>query len=156
MLKVNFPEAIERILRKDQRYEREAYFFLREALDYTVRLLNKPAQGPRRHVTGKELLEGVREFALEEYGPMALRVLHTWGIASSEDIGNIVFNLVAQGVLGKTNEDRLEDFSGGYDFAQAFAGPFLPRRSAPPPGGERTPQRKPDPARRQPAGGDGP
>jgi len=109
---------------KDERYRPEAYYFVLDALDFTARMLDKAAkQGPERHVTGKELVEGVRVFALQEFGPMALTVLNRWGIRRCEDFGEIVFNLVGKGVLGKTDRDRKEDFAGGYDFEQAFRHP---------------------------------
>jgi uncharacterized repeat protein (TIGR04138 family) len=110
---------------KDERYRPEAYYFVLDALDFTARMLDKAAkQGPERHVTGKELIEGVRVFALQEFGPMALTVLATWGMATTGDIGNIVFNLVDSGKLKKTERDQRSDFDGGYDFHEVFAGPF--------------------------------
>lgn len=111
------------ILKSDVRYTTEAYLFVREGLDHTVRKLEKP-----RHVSGQELLEGLREYALGEFGPVTKRVLSEWGINECVDFGNIVFNLVNFGLLGKTDEDTLEDFSGGYDFSDAFLSPFSPKK----------------------------
>ena len=122
-----FLEIISNICDKDNRYELEAYLFVRQALDTTVKALNKPKEGPGRHVTGQELLEGIRLFTLQEFGPMSLTVLHTWSIYKTDDFGNIVFNLVESGVLGSTSEDSQADFSGGYDFEEAFKKPFLPK-----------------------------
>lgn len=127
MQKAQFEEAIERIIAEDPRYHAAAYEFLREALDFTLRLLEKPEVGKGRHVSAAELLEGIRQFALKEYGPMTLTVLRTWGIRRCDDFGEIVFNMVAQGLLGKTEDDRKEDFAGGYDFDSAFRKPFRPR-----------------------------
>jgi uncharacterized repeat protein (TIGR04138 family) len=79
-------------------------------------------------VTGGELLDGIRKFALKEYGPLTLTVLNHWGIRRCEDFGELVFIMVEKGLLGKTDEDRKEDFSGGYDFESAFRKPFLPER----------------------------
>lgn len=126
MQKLSFAEALERILQDDSRYDAEAYLFLKEALDHTVRTLGKPRQGPQRHVSGQELLEGIRDYALQEYGPMAFRVLDTWGVKRCEDFGELVFNLIAVGIFGKTDTDKKEDFAGGYDFYDAFVKPFLP------------------------------
>ncbi len=123
---INFDEALERILTDDRRYHRNAYPFIREGLDYTVQRLQKPRTGPKRHVSGRELLDGLREYSLEQLGPMTKTVLNRWGIYTTHDIGEIVFNLVGQGILGKTDEDRIEDFDGGYDFDEAFRRPFLP------------------------------
>ena len=122
-----FGEVVEKIRGKDPRYDAEAYFFVREALDFTSQMLNKPAEGSQRHVTGQELLEGVRSFALQEFGPIASTVLKTWGITKTGDFGNIVFNLVEEGVLGKTDKDSKKDFNEGYDFKDAFTKPFLPK-----------------------------
>ena len=127
MKKPNFSEAVAGIVRQDSRYDEQAYHFLREALDFTIKLLNKPAEGPGRHVRGEELLEGIRQYALQEFGPLALTVLHKWGVRECQDFGHLVFNMVARGVLGKTEDDKLEDFSGGYSFEEAFRKPFYPR-----------------------------
>ena len=122
-----FLEVINNICEKDDRYAPEAYLFVRQALDTTVKALDKPKEGPERHVTGQELLEGLRLFTLQEFGPMSLTVLNTWNICETDDFGNIVFNLVESGVLGSTSEDSKADFSGGYDFDEAFKKPFLPK-----------------------------
>ena len=114
------------ITERDPRYDVEAYLFLREALEYTVQKRKKEASGPLRHVTGQELAEGFREYALAQFGPLALAVLQKWGIHRTEDIGAIVFNLVEAGELGKTDQDKLEDFNAVYDFAEAFLQPFAP------------------------------
>ena len=127
MKRIGFEEAIAQILQKDVRYDAEAYRFVREALDVTLKLFEKPSTGPARHVSGQELLEGFRRHALAEFGPMALRVLSHWGVRRSEDVGELVFNLVEIGALGKTDRDRREDFSGGYDFHEAFRAPFQAR-----------------------------
>ncbi len=132
MKQTDFHEALRKILEHDQRYAADAYLFLREALDFTIKELKKPDKGPTRHVSGAELLDGIRQFALQEFGPLTLRVLHHWGVSRSEDFGEIVFNLVESGALGKTEEDRREDFAGGYDFERAFAAPFRPESAAAP------------------------
>ncbi|MEI6147605.1 MAG: Minf_1886 family protein [bacterium] len=126
-------ESLEKVfaglVKEDPRYPMEAYLFLREALDFTMRLMSKPDNGPGRHVTGQELLEGIRQFALREFGPVTATVLHTWNISRTEDFGEMVFNLVNRGLLGKTEQDRKEDFAGGYDFHAAFVSPFLPKEA---------------------------
>ena len=115
-------ELLAPILKTDSRYTAEAYLFVREGLDHTVRKLEKP-----RHVSGQELLVGMRDYALGEYGPVAKRVLSEWGITECVDFGHIVFNLINEGLLGKTDEDQIEDFMGGYDFHEAFIQPFRPK-----------------------------
>lgn len=114
-------DLLQTILTRDPRYVSEAYAFVRAGLDYTVRRLDKP-----RHVSGQELLDGIREFALAEFGPMTKTVLNGWGIARTEDIGEIVFNMVESGLLGKTDKDSRADFANGYDFNEVFRKPFLP------------------------------
>jgi uncharacterized repeat protein (TIGR04138 family) len=126
MKKVSFQETVERIVQEIPRYDGQVYYFLREALDYTIKLFEKPIEGPARHVSGTELLDGIRKYALQEFGPITKTVLNRWGVRCCEDFGEIVFIMVEKGVLGKTDEDRKEDFSGGYDFDAAFRKPFLP------------------------------
>lgn len=122
----SFQQAVTEICARDPRFAADSYYFLREALDYTVKALKKPADGPERHVSGKELCEGLRELALQEFGPMALTVLQAWGLERTEDIGEIVFNLVEVGKLGKTDKDDRKDFVGLYDFHEAFSRPYEP------------------------------
>jgi len=114
-------ELLNGILARDPRYTSEAYAFVRGGLDFTVRSLEK-----QRHVSGQELLEGIRTFAVDEFGPMTKTVLNGWGIQRTEDIGEIVFNMVETGLLGKTDEDSRADFANGYDFDEAFRKPFRP------------------------------
>ena len=119
-------EALREIVQNDPRYELDAYLFLRESLDLAVRLFNKPTEGTARHVSGRELLEAVRQHAIQEYGPLSFRVLQSWGVTRTENFGDIVFNMVEHGVLGKTDEDKKEDFRGIYDFSETFQKPYLP------------------------------
>src|SRR5437660_464417 len=127
MQEISFEKALDQVCAKDSRYAREAYLFLREALDHTRKTVAKDGRGRRRHVTGQELLGGVREYALAQFGPMAITVLHEWGIHRGLDFGEIVFNLIDAGWLAKTKEDSRAHFEGGYEFDEAFRQPFLPR-----------------------------
>ena len=129
-----FEEALVEIIGRDSRYHRDAYLFVREALDHTQKTANKeeaarlaraPA-GQEKHVTGQQLLGGIREFALAQFGPMTQMVLEEWGVRNCRDFGEIVFNMVESGWLKKTEKDSREDFNGGYDFHEAFRKPFLP------------------------------
>lgn len=123
----NFNEVVNLITRDDTRYDPAAYTFMRHALDYTLKnIQNRESENKIRHVSGQELSEGIREYALQQYGPMALTLLNNWGIYKTEDFGNIVFNLVEYGVFGKTDNDKQEDFKQVYDFREAFEIPFLP------------------------------
>lgn len=127
MHELSFEEAIKRLRLKDPRYRADAYLFVREALDFTQKLVSRDNQKKARHVTGQELLDGIRQFALKEYGPMSATVLQEWGITNCPDFGEIVFNMVEVGLLARTEEDRREDFQNGYDFSAAFRKPFLPK-----------------------------
>ena len=126
MQEVIFDEALEQILARDSRFHRDAYHFLREALDYTQRNQPREPRAKIRHVTGQELLDGIRRYALDQYGPMVMTVLGEWGIHRCEDFGEIVFNMVEVRLLAKTEQDSRDDFRNGYQFAEAFKKPFLP------------------------------
>ena len=130
MKKNNAVEALNQILQEDPRYSAEAYHFLRESLDFTTKLLHKPKGGTSRHVSGKELLEGIRRYALQEYGAMSKTVLNTWGIFRCEDFWYITSNLIKKSILGCTPEDSMHDFEDGYDFEDAFRTPFVPDKAA--------------------------
>ncbi len=116
---VDFDDGVKVILQRDRRYSRDAYEFVREALEYTRVWMDR-----RGHVSGRELLEGIRKYALEQFGPMAKTVLNVWGVNSCEDFGVIVFNLVSQKVFSKTPDDSMDDFREGYDFEEAFDKPY--------------------------------
>lgn len=126
-----FNEVVDLIRKEEPRYDRQAYFFLRGALDQTVQGMRKSGLLQNRqsnHVSGPELLKGIRDYALEQFGPMTLTVLHAWNIGCCADFGEIVFNLIDYGILSKTDEDTREDFAEIYDFEDAFAKPFQPLR----------------------------
>lgn len=74
-----------------------------------------------------QLLDGIRDYALDRFGPMTLTLMDHWNIKKCRDFGNIVFNLVDFGILGRTENDSLEDFEGGYSFDEAFELPFMPK-----------------------------
>jgi len=127
MQEVNFDELVETVLAHDPRFARDAYHFTREALDFTQKLVTRENKGtPRQHVTGQELLEGIRQYALQQYGPMTATVFEEWGVHHSRDFGEIVFNMVENGLLQKTEKDTRDDFQHGYDFTDAFRKPFWP------------------------------
>jgi uncharacterized repeat protein (TIGR04138 family) len=128
MQKIGFAEALESLVVNDSRYHRDGYIFLRDALDFTTKQQKKIKGVSVRHVTGPELLDGVRRYALKEFGPMVMTVFESWGIHSCEDIGHMVFNLIGAGVFGKTEEDSIEDFKNVYDFEEAFVRPFAPAK----------------------------
>jgi uncharacterized repeat protein (TIGR04138 family) len=127
MQEINFDEAVEQILAKDSRYTRDAYLFVREALDYTQKVVGKETRGAIRHVSGQELLDGIRRFALNQFGPMVVTVFEEWGVHNCRDFGEIVFNMVESSLLAKTEKDTRTDFQNGYDFTEAFRKPFWPQ-----------------------------
>jgi uncharacterized repeat protein (TIGR04138 family) len=127
MQEINFDEAVEQILGRDSRYTRDAYVFVREALDYTQKLVGKETRGTIRHVSGQELLDGIRQFALNQFGPMVVTVFEEWGVHNCRDFGEIVFNMVETSLLAKTEKDTRDDFQNGYDFTEAFRKPFWPQ-----------------------------
>lgn len=112
---MNFYQRIEKIAEKDRRYKTDAYEFVMQALCFTQKKLKREG-----HVSAKELLEGVREYALEQYGPMARTVLVHWGIGSTADFGEIVFNMIDSDLMRKTESDSKSDFKDVYNFKDAF------------------------------------
>lgn len=106
---------VEAICRKDSRYKPEAYLFVLAGLHFTIGQLPEP-----RHITGQELLEGLRLYGLDQFGPLTAQVFGHWGIHRTEDFGRIVFTLVENKLLRKTEEDSLGDFREVYDFSHAF------------------------------------
>ncbi len=113
--KKDFYSLIEAICVKDSRYKPDSYGFVIHALHWTQARLKKQA-----HISGKELSQGLRDFAIEQYGPMARTVLKHWGITKTGDFGNIVFNMISKKLLAKTDEDSIDDFKEVYSFDAAF------------------------------------
>ena len=135
--------TMSRLLRDDKRYALEAYLFVFESLNYAQDVLGMGNECPsdpvelaeeaeqsaepeaaQRHVTGQELCQAIREYALRQFGYMARTVLGNWGVHSTGDIGEIVFNLIRIGRMRKTPQDRREDFDDVYDFETAFCREF--------------------------------
>lgn len=124
-----FNKVVDLIVKDDLRFDKGAYYFMREALDYTLNGLKRKKKVQKtNHVSGQQLLEGIRDFALDQYGPMTMTLFEQWGVGKCSDFGDIVFNLVEYGVFGKTENDQKQDFSEGYDFQEVFVHPFLPLR----------------------------
>ena len=125
------------VLARDPRYTIQAYAFVFESLEFskTLRKRARARSSARnrdrgkgvqpRHVTGQELCEGARQLALENYGLMALTVLKLWGLRSTSDFGEVVYNLIASGDLEKTPSDSRTDFDEVYDFDVAFRRDFV-------------------------------
>ncbi len=127
---------IAKLLKDDRRYKIDAYAFVFEALNFAhnqlgmgseraAELETEPeeeeseepsAKEAERHLTGQQLCEAIRQYALEQYGYMAKCVLNSWGVKSTGDFGEIVFNLIGIGQMRKTSDDRREDFDNVFDF----------------------------------------
>ncbi|MFH1269384.1 MAG: Minf_1886 family protein [Planctomycetota bacterium] len=133
--------AIARLLKEDKRYKFDAYVFVFEALNFAqdelqlgTETTSEPSEvsgveeeesgSVERHVSGQQLCEAIRQYALRQYGYMAKTVLNSWGVLATGDFGEIVFNLIRIGQMRKTKEDRREDFDDVYDFETAFLGEF--------------------------------
>lgn len=125
MQKPAFHETLEKVVAGDCRYTREAYAFLRDALEFTQKRRRK-SRAAATHVSASELLEGFREYSLQQFGPMGMTVLEYWGVRSTGDVGRMVFNLIEAGVFGRAEDDRIEDFENGFSFEEAFVAPFRP------------------------------
>jgi uncharacterized repeat protein (TIGR04138 family) len=124
-----FSDIVALIRKDDARFDPKAYKFVSLGLEHTVKDLRKrdsARASSARHVTGVELLAGLRTYALDQFGPMTKSILNSWGITCCRDFGAIVFNLIEYKVFSKTESDRLEDFDALYDFDEAFVAPFLP------------------------------
>ncbi len=115
------------LLQQDQRYRIEAYQFVRDALQYAQEILKMPPQSgeesegvTEHHLTGQQLCEAIRLYAIEQYGYMAKIVLNRWGVKSTGDFGEIVYNLIRIKQMRKSGSDRREDFDDVYPFEDAF------------------------------------
>ncbi|MFH0918519.1 MAG: Minf_1886 family protein [Candidatus Omnitrophota bacterium] len=111
-----FYNLVEKICLRDKRYKPEAYEFMLQGLAFTQKKLKKTA-----HVSGAQLACGLRDYAINQYGALAGRVLAYWGISRTQDFGNIVFNMIEKKLLSKTEEDSVQDFDAVYDFKAAFS-----------------------------------
>lgn len=130
--KLFMTHPLKQLLEKDPRYPVEAYEFVRDALAYAHDVMHlgespepeEDAKENERHLTGQELCEAGRRYALEQYGMMAKVVLNSWGIHSTSDIGEVVYNLINVDLMRKSPADRREDFNDVFDFRKAFQEDF--------------------------------
>ncbi|MFK7850738.1 MAG: Minf_1886 family protein [Akkermansiaceae bacterium] len=125
MQPIQFEESVISILKRDSQYDGQAYFFLKDALDFTLKRLMEEESGRNRHVSGEELLKGFRDYALEQFGPMAATLMEEWGITQCSDVGNMVFRLIEEQVFGRQDSDTREDFEGSFDLLTSLRQPFL-------------------------------
>lgn len=121
-------EKLRAIALRDGRFAPDAFYFLFEALEVAVKLAGKDGlQGTARHVTGVEVLAGMREHALAIFGPLTPQVWRSWGVESTLDWGRVVFTLVDSGMLKRQDEDALEDFADGFEFERTFVERYQPK-----------------------------
>ncbi len=112
---INKVVALLKVLGKDRRYDPESYSFIMAGLNFTTKRL-----GRKGHVTGQELSDGIKDYAIDQFGPMTRLVLEHWGIKTTDDFGEIVFNMINAGMLGKNEQDSKKDFKDRYDFKDVF------------------------------------
>ena len=108
-------DVLDQLQEPNPRFHARSYVFVLQALHSVIGSLDAP-----RHISGRELTEGLREMAIGRYGPLARTVLEHWGIHGTEDVGRVVFAMVEQGILVRQEEDRPEDFVDLFDFEEAF------------------------------------
>jgi uncharacterized repeat protein (TIGR04138 family) len=130
MQAMQFEQSVVSILKRDKRFDPHAYFFLKDALDFTLKRISESNNGQARHVSGPELLAGFRDCALEHFGPMASTLMREWSVRKCQDVGDMVFHLIEEQVFGKQDSDKKEDFSEVFDFEASLITPFLPKGRA--------------------------
>ena len=114
-------QEIELLAERDGRYHKEAYLFIYDALQYTVEKLGKTElPKEQRHISGRDLLYGISEYGMEQFGPFTRAVFTRWGVNTTRDFGEIVFTLVQANLMSKTDRDTIADFTDVYDFAVEF------------------------------------
>ena len=130
MQPTQFTDAVAAVVERDPRYDVGAYYFLKEALDFTVKRVMESNDGEHRHVSASELLIGFRDLALQEFGPMASTMMSEWGLKSCTDVGEMVFLLIEEGVFGKQDSDTREDFAELFPLHETLSAPFRPKQQA--------------------------
>ena len=116
-------EIFQRMAVQDPRYRREAYAFTFEAFNYTMEQRRK--QGFQGHIDGRELCEGIREYAEHCFGYLTRTVFSQWGITRTDDFGEIVFSMIRHGLMRKQETDQIEDFRDAFKFDEVFEQSFL-------------------------------
>ncbi len=121
------------LLQSDLRYQMQAYQFVQDSLAFAQEVLpqEKPPPGEDPHLTGQELCEAIRLFAIDQFGYMSKTVLNNWGIHETRDFGEIVYNLIDIGLLRPSDKDEREHFTDVYSFEKAFVEDFQIRGQDP-------------------------
>ena len=110
MIDEKYKDAMTLILSEDPRYDIQAYDFVNEALTRTIEKIKKGRPPGQRHLTGAELLTGILEFAVAQYGDLAAEVMEYWNLNRGSDVGNVVYNMIRHGIMSASPEDKQEDF----------------------------------------------
>lgn len=127
MLDNEFSSILDKVLTVDDRYPHNAYHFVRKALNFTTEKIQKKApKGSKQDVSIPNLIQGISEYAHDQFGPLASCVFKSWGVFHGEDFGNIVFNLVEHGAFSKSDSDAREAFKEMLDFKEILDSPYLP------------------------------
>ena len=128
------PHSLQQLVGKDARYPVDAYLFIRESLAFAADsaelgstsldqdLSEEEMEKNRRerHLSGQELCEAIRQYAIKQYGFMAKVVLNRWGIQATSDFGEIVYNMIDVGIMKKSSRDRRSHFDDVFDFEESF------------------------------------
>ena len=120
-----FLKDIRRYCEKNSDYPPDAYSFLVEAFNVTADTLKQETPDREIDISSELLLEGIKRYALDQFGALAFHVLSEWNIHTTMDLGKMVFNLVSIGWFGKSDEDSIADFQDVFSFEDAFIKPFL-------------------------------
>lgn len=118
---------LHQLARKHGRYRPMAYLFTLEALNVTLDAWRR--RGHQGHITGKQFLDGIRDFARDQFGYLAAAVFREWGLRNTRSFGEIVFQLADAQFLSRQDSDSIDDFDGGFDFEEAFEREFIPGRA---------------------------
>ncbi|MDA3925623.1 MAG: hypothetical protein PF904_13070 [Kiritimatiellae bacterium] len=117
-------KKINQICKKDRRFSVNSYFFIMDALTVASKQINKKEPDHSHHLSGAELSNGIKDYALKRFGCMSYTVMDLWGLNKTADFGAIVYNLIAVGLLGKSGDDSIDDFNDIFDFKDMFLKPF--------------------------------
>ena len=127
------------LVKTDPRYKLDAYIFVRDGLSYAQEILIDEVQGdeevsdvaaeegeaePDRHLSGQQLCQALRLYAIDQFGYMAKTVLNSWGLQSTSDFGEVVYNMIEKELMKKSKTDRREDFDNVFDFEEALQQQF--------------------------------
>jgi len=111
---------LEQIAKEDGRFSPSAVRFVYEGLGYTAKKITTD----QKHVSGQTLCEGLRNFAIEKWGRLALMVLNTWGVKTTRDLGEIVYLLIENKWMSAQPTDSIDDFNDVFDFKTVFKDQF--------------------------------